>query len=96
MLRLRVPPLDALDRLSSRAAFVSLLVLSGGVVVGLASFERGDFDASMAVTLGICAALASTLVLRWEAGLRGRRFAVLLVLALALVAVALPLTHFAS
>jgi ABC-type uncharacterized transport system permease subunit len=96
VLRLRVPPLDALDRLSSRAAFVSLLVLSGGVVVGLASFERGDFDASMAVTLGICAALASTLVLRWEAGLRGRRFAVLLVLALALVAVALPLTHFAS
>lgn len=96
LLRLRVPPLDALDRLSARAALVSLVVLSSGVLVGLASFERGDFDAAMAVTLGICAAVATTLVLRWEAGLRGRRFAVLLVLVLALVAVVLPLTHFAA
>ncbi len=96
VLRLRVPPLDALDRLSARAALVSLLVLSAGVVVGLASFERGDFDAAMAVTLGIWASVATALVLRREAGLRGRRFAVLLVLVLGLVAVVLPLTHFAS
>ncbi len=96
VLRLRVPPLDALDRLSARAALVSLLVLSAGVVVGLASFERGDFDVAMAVTLGIWASVATTLVLRREAGLRGRKFAVLLVLVLGLVAVVLPLTHFAS
>jgi len=50
----------------------------------------------MAVTLGIWTAVATMLVLRREAGLRGRRFAVLLVLVLALVAVVLPLTHFAS
>lgn len=96
VLRLRVPPLEALDRLSARAASVSLVVLTAGIAVGLASFERGDFDAAMAVTLGIWAAVATMLVLRREAGLRGRRFALLLVLVLALVAVVLPLTHFAS
>lgn len=96
LLRLRVPPLEALDRLSARSALVSLVVLSCGIVVGLASFEQGDFDAAMAVTLGIWAAVATTLVLRREAGLHGRRFAVLLVLVLALVAIVLPLTHFAS
>ena len=96
LLRLRVPPLDALDRLSARSALVSLGILTCGIVVGLASFEQGDFDAAMAVTLGIWATVAASLVLRREAGLRGRRFAVLLVLVLALVAVVLPLTHFAS
>lgn len=96
LLRLRVPPLDVLDRLSARAALVALAVLSSGMVVGLASFERGDFDAAMAVTLGIWAAVAAGLVLRRETRLCGRRFAVLLVAVLALVAVVLPLTHFAS
>jgi len=96
VLRLKLPPLEALDRLSARTALISLGVLSAGVVVGLGSFERGDFDVPMAVTLAICAYYAVALILRREAGLRGRRFAGLLVLGAALVAVVLPLTHFAS
>jgi ABC-type uncharacterized transport system permease subunit len=96
VLKLRLPPLDSLDRLSARTALVSLCVLSAGIVVGLVSFDRGDFDVPMAVTLAIWALYATGLILRREMGLRGRRFAVLLVVGLALVAVVLPLTHFAS
>jgi ABC-type uncharacterized transport system permease subunit len=96
LLRLRVPPLDTLDRLSARTALASVALLSGGIVVGLAGFKRGDFDASMAVAFGIWALCAAGLVLRREAGLRGRRFAGLLVSGFVLVVVVLPLTHFAS
>ena len=96
VLRLKLPPLEALDRLSARTALISLGVLVAGVVVGLGSFQSGDFDVPMAVTLAICAFYGVALILRREAGLRGRRFAGLLVLGAALVAVVLPLTHFAS
>ena len=72
------------------------VVLSAGIVVGLASFDRGDFDVSMAVALAIWALYAAGFSLRRETGLRGRRFAVLLVAGFALVAIVLPLTHFAS
>ncbi|RDI74115.1 ABC-type putative transport system permease component [Gaiella occulta] len=96
LLRLRVPPLDSLDRLAARTTAAALALLTVGIVVGLTSFERGDFDAAMAVTLGIWAVYATGLVLRREAGLRGRRFASLLLAGFALVAVVLPLTHFAS
>ena len=96
VLRLRLPPLESLDRLSARTACVSLVVLTAGIVVGLASFDRGDFDVPMAVTLAIWALYAAGLILRREMGLRGRRFAMLLVAGFALVAVVLPLTHFAS
>ena len=51
VLRVRVPPLDALDRLAARTVLGSLVVLTLGIGVGAASFERGDFDAAMAVTL---------------------------------------------
>ena len=96
VLRLRLPPLDALDGLSARTALVSLGVLLSGIVIGLASFDRGDFDAAMAVTVGIASTVAGALLLRRTAGLRGRRFAQLLVLVLVLVGIVLPLTHFAS
>ena len=96
VLRLRLPPLDALDRLSARTALVSLGLLTVGMVVGLASFSRGDFDIAMAVTLATWAFYAVVLVLRREGALRGRRFASLLVLGLGLVVIVLPLTHFAS
>ncbi len=96
LLRLRLPPLDSLDRLSARTALISLLVLTAGIVVGLASFDRGDFDVSMGAALAIWALYTATFVLRRELGLRGRRFAALLVLGFALVAVVLPLTHFAA
>jgi hypothetical protein len=50
----------------------------------------------MAVTLAIWALYTTGLVLRRELGVRGRRFAFLLLAGFALVAIVLPLTHFAS
>jgi hypothetical protein len=49
----------------------------------------------MAVTLLIWVVYAAALVLRHE-GRRGRRFALVNLVGLSLVAVVLPLTHFAS
>jgi HemX protein len=95
VLKVRVPPLDALDRLAARSVLGSLVLLTLGMGVGAASFERGDFDAAMAVTLGVWATYASLLVLRHE-GWRGRRAALLNLTGFALVAIVLPLTHFAS
>jgi len=94
--RLRVPPLETLDLLSARVAAVSLGILSGGIVVGLARLRSGEFDAAMAVTLVLWLIVATVLVLRREIGLRGRRAATLLTAAVAVVAVVLPITHFAS
>jgi ABC-type uncharacterized transport system permease subunit len=96
LFRLRVPPLDALDKLSARVATVSLVLLTGGIVLGLARLQRGRFDSAMVVTLALWAAVATLLVLRREVGLRGRRAASLQLIALVLVAVVLPITHFAS
>ena len=95
VLRVRVPPLDALDSLAARTVLGSLVLLTLGIGVGAASFERGDFDAAMAVTLAIWAMYAAFLVLRHE-GRRGRRAALLNLAGFALVAIVLPLTHFAS
>ena len=94
VLRVRMPALDALDRLAARTVLGSLVVLTLGIGVGAASFERGDFDAAMAVTLAIWATYASLLVLRHE-GWRGRRAALLNLAGFALVAIVLPITHFA-
>jgi ABC-type uncharacterized transport system permease subunit len=96
VLRLRIPPLESLDRLAARTAAVGLAVLTGGIAVGIVSFDRGDLDAAMVVTLAIWALYATLLVLRREARLHGRRAAWLLLLGLALVTVVLPITHFAA
>jgi len=96
VLRLRLPPLEVLDRLSARLATVGLLLLSIGIAVGLTTIERGDLDAAMLVTAGIWLLYTVSLVLRRERGVQGRRAAWLLVAGLAAVAVVLPLTHFAS
>jgi ABC-type uncharacterized transport system permease subunit len=94
VLRVRMPALDALDRLAARTVLGSLVLLTLGIGLGAASFERGDFDAAMAVTLAIWATYAAPLVLRHE-GWRGRRAAILNLVGFALVAVVLPITHFA-
>jgi ABC-type uncharacterized transport system permease subunit len=96
VLRVRVPPLDTLDRLSARAARVALALLAGGIVAGLASFESGDFDTTMAVTVAVWAVYALLLVLRHESRLLGGRAARMTVASFALVALVLPITHFAS
>ena len=92
---MRVPPLDALDRLAARSVLVSLVLLTLGIGVGATTFERGDFDAAMGVTFVILAVYAGLLLLRHE-GRRGRRAALLNLMGFALVTVVLPITHFAS
>jgi ABC-type uncharacterized transport system permease subunit len=96
LFRLRMPPLETLDRVASRIAAASLGLLSAGIVFGLARLRSGEFDAAMAATLGLWLFVATVLVLRREIGLRGRRAATLLTLAVAIVALVLPITHFAS
>jgi ABC-type transport system involved in cytochrome c biogenesis permease subunit len=96
VLRLRLPPLQALDRLAARTAIVGLGLLTGGIAAGVVSLERNDVDPGMVVTLAIWALYAALLVLRLESLLHGRRAAQLLLAGFALVAVVLPITHFAS
>lgn len=95
VLRVRVPPLEALDRLAARTVLWALVVLTIGIGVGAASFERGDFDAAMGVTALAWLVYAGLLVLR-RGGLWGRRAALLNLVGFALVAVVLPLTHYAQ
>ena len=96
LLRLRLPSLEALDRLAARAVLAGLGLLTIGIVVGLAWLEVESLDAAMTVAVGIWAFYAAALLLRHELGLRGRRLAWLLVAGTVLVVVVLPLTHFAS
>jgi HemX protein len=95
LLRVRVPPLDALDRLAARGVLAGLALLALGIGAGASRFQRGDLDAAMVVTFAILALYAGLLVLR-HAGWGGRRAALLNLVGFALVAVVLPLTHFAS
>jgi ABC-type uncharacterized transport system permease subunit len=96
VLRLRLPSLEALERLASLLALVGLGLLSAGIVVGLTRLDLDDLDLAMTVTALIWALYAVVLLLRREARLRGRRLAWSLVTGFGLVAVVLPLTHFAS
>ena len=96
VLRLRLPSLEALDRLASRVALAGLALLSAGIVVGITRFDTDDLDAAMSVTVVIWSLYALTLVMRREIGLRGTRLAWSLLAGFVLVAVVLPLTHFAS
>jgi ABC-type uncharacterized transport system permease subunit len=92
----RLPPLEALDRFSARTVAVSLAVLSAGILAGAISLEGAGVDAAMVVSVLIWTVFATTLVLRREVGLRGSRAAQLVLIGFALVAVVLPLTHFAA
>ena len=96
LLRLRLPPLEGLERLAVRATLAGLVLLSAGIVVGLAWLDVDGLDAAMTVTIAIWAFYGIVLLLRREAGLQGRRLAWSLTVGAVLVAVVLPLTHFAS
>jgi ABC-type uncharacterized transport system permease subunit len=96
VLRLRLPSLEALDRLAARVALVGLALLSAGILVGLTRLEAAEIDLAMTVTVVLWALYAAALLLRREIGLQGRRLAWSLVAGFSLVAVVLPLTHFAS
>jgi len=93
ILRLRVPPLESLERLTGRTVAVSLAVLTAGIVFGLARFveEGGAFDAAMGVTLVAWALYSGAVAAR----LYGRRLARATLVGFAVVVVILPLTHFA-
>ncbi|HWG56395.1 MAG TPA: cytochrome c biogenesis protein CcsA [Gaiellaceae bacterium] len=95
VLRVRFPPLDALDRLSARTVAVSLVLLVLGIGAGASRLERDELDAAMVVTFLVLAVYSALLVLRHE-GWRGRRAARVGLAGFALVAVALPITHFAG
>jgi ABC-type uncharacterized transport system permease subunit len=100
ILRVRAPALARLDQLAARTTAVALPALTLGIAVGIARLRDrgGNFDALMALTLVTWAVYGSYLALRLAAGLRGRRAAYVLLAAFVLVAVvrlALPVTHFA-
>jgi ABC-type uncharacterized transport system permease subunit len=99
VLRLRVPSLHQLDRLSARTIAFALPALTLGVVVGLVRLREhgGGFDALMGVTVLAWSIYALFLVLRYEAGWQGRRAAFLALagfLVVLLVRLGLPVTHF--
>lgn len=97
VLRVRAPSLASLDSLIGRTVAVALPALTVGVGIGLARLESaaGSFDAVMVMTLVAWGVYALFLVLRYEAGWRGRRAAYLalagfvLVIAVRLAAAAL-------
>jgi ABC-type uncharacterized transport system permease subunit len=101
ILRVRAPALSRLDELAARTIAVALPALTLGIVVGIARLSErgGGFDALMAVTVLTWAVYGSAVVLRYFAGWRGRRAAYLVLAGFVLVAVvrlALPVTHFAA
>jgi ABC-type transport system involved in cytochrome c biogenesis permease subunit len=90
VLRLRLPSLEALDRLAARATLAGLILLSAGIVVASAGSDVNGLDAAMTVAVLIWVVYALALVVRWEAGRPGRRFARLSWPASLLVVVVLP------
>jgi ABC-type uncharacterized transport system permease subunit len=98
VLRLRFPSLETLDALTARTVALALPALTLGVAVGLVRLENDNarFDATMGVTFLTWLVYAAFLVLRWEAGWRGRRIAYVALVGFALVVLTrLLLTPFA-
>jgi ABC-type uncharacterized transport system permease subunit len=100
VLRLRAPSLATLDGLTGRTIAVALPALTIGIGIGFGRLqaEGGGLDAIIAVTLLAWIVYATFLVLRWEAGWRGRRGAYLALLGFLLVVVVrlglTPVAHF--
>ena len=87
VLRVRAPSLALLDSLIGRTVAVALPALTLGVGIGFARLhgDTRSFDAVMVMTLVAWAVYAAFLVLRHEAGWRGRRAAHLALAGFALV-----------
>jgi ABC-type uncharacterized transport system permease subunit len=101
ILRLRAPALAKLDQVTARTIAFALPALTVGIAVGIARLEDrgGGVDVLMAVTLLTWAVYGAYLGLRRFAGWRGRRAAYVVLAGFVLVAVvrlALPVTHFAT
>jgi ABC-type uncharacterized transport system permease subunit len=87
VLRVRAPSLVTLESLLGRSVAVALPSLTLGIGIGFARLEAEDrgFDAVIAMTLVAWAFYATFLVLRHEAGWRGRRAAYLAIAGFVLV-----------
>ncbi|MBA3735834.1 MAG: cytochrome c biogenesis protein CcsA [Actinobacteria bacterium] len=101
ILRLHAPALARLDDVAARTIAIALPALTLGIAVGAVRLRDhgGSLDALMAVTIVTWAVYGAYLVLRHFAGWRGRRAAYLVIAGFVLVAVvrlALPVTHFAT
>jgi ABC-type uncharacterized transport system permease subunit len=101
ILRVRAPALSRLDEVAARTIAIAFPALTFGIAVGIARLSDGGggFDVLMAVTIVTWIVYGGYLVLRHVAGWRGRRAAYVLLAAFVLVAVvrlALPVTHFAT
>src|SRR5206468_2765444 len=97
VLRQRAPSQETPDRLTARTIAVSLPALTLGLAIGLARLvaRGGGFDALMGVALAVWVGYAAFLLLRYEAGWRGRRTAYLALAGLAFVFASLvPVSHF--
>jgi ABC-type uncharacterized transport system permease subunit len=100
LLRVRSPSLQTLDTLVGRTTVAGLAALTLGVGVGLARLEAdgGRFDAVIGATLLTWLIYAAAIVLRYEAGWRGRRGARLALGGLGLVILvrlgSMPIDHF--
>jgi ABC-type uncharacterized transport system permease subunit len=96
ILRLRVPPLESLDRLAARTVVVSLVVLTAGMLFGGLSLllDGGRVDLAMVWTLGVWGLYGGYVVLR-RRGIHGARAAHLALAGVAAIAALLPITHFA-
>ena len=87
--------------MAARTIAFALPALTLGIAVGIVRLRDrgGGFDVLMAVTIATWSVYASALALRHLAGWRGRRAAYLILAGFVLVAVvrlALPVTHFAT
>ncbi|MDX6369040.1 MAG: hypothetical protein QOG93_542 [Gaiellaceae bacterium] len=101
ILRRRAPALARLDEVSARTIAIALPVLTLGIAVGILRLRDrgGSIDALMAVTVVTWTVYGAYLALRRFAGWRGRRAAYLVLAGFVLVAIvrlALPVTHFAT
>lgn len=99
ILRLPMPPLAALDRLSATTIAFALPALTLGIVVGIVRLtsDGARFDALIVATLVTWVVYGGYLVLRHAAGWHGRRAAYVALLGFALVILVrlgLPVTHF--
>jgi ABC-type uncharacterized transport system permease subunit len=101
ILRLHAPALARLDDVAARTIAFALPALTLGIAVGVIRLREhgGSVDVLMAVTIVTWTVYGAYLALRHLAGWRGRRAAYLILAGFVLVAVvrlALPVTHFAT
>jgi len=97
ILRVPVPALDVLGRLSARTLAASLAALAAGIAIGLVDLARegGGVDIAMAATIAALAVYATLAGLERAGRLYGRRAARSTIAAFTLALLTLALAHFA-